>query len=201
MKLVSYHVRQNCTAHPYSTVKPILIDLSLWEATCLERPDSWEKVLHFNVILTCHQRPPVLRDHILGPIGWCFKTGSIVSHVLLIYSHSPHPPPKHRIVLHDFSKGAASLLQNIPCCVSYLILWTWWIVARLKVRLTFLKSYFITHSTVLWMHVVFPLIKGYLSNKNRCLAEGVSLLEGDYCMSLNRHGSGKTSGCRDCWQA
>ncbi len=36
---------------------------------------------------------------------------------------------------------------------------------------------------VLYMHVVPPLTKGYPSNSDRIfLAEGVALLEGDYCM-------------------
>ncbi len=38
---------------------------------------------------------------------------------------------------------------------------------------------------VLWMYVMFPLTKGQPSNKDRIiLAEGVSLLEGDYCIQV-----------------
>ncbi len=52
----------------------------LWEATCLERPDiPGRRSYTFRCNWTFfHQRPPVLRPHLFGRLGWSLKTGSTV---------------------------------------------------------------------------------------------------------------------------
>ena len=59
--------------HVAHSTNPGLAYKTAYSRTCLERPLPWENVLYFQYNWTCHQRPPVFKDHFFMANGVVFQ--------------------------------------------------------------------------------------------------------------------------------